>query len=116
MRKLIAPAVKALALAAPLALFAATAPAHAETVDEIAKHGMVVTIGDMIIDLSFTPDGKFSGLEGQLTGTWRIDGDKLCTTSNLDPNETCMEYPKGHKSGDSFQLDTPQGSVPVKIK
>jgi hypothetical protein len=111
MRKLIAAA----ALAAPLALFAASA-VRAETVDEITKHGMVVTIGDMIIDLSFTPDGKFSGLDGQLTGTWRVDGDKLCTTSNLDPNETCLAYPKGHKSGDTFQLDTPQGSVPVKIK
>ena len=111
MRQLVA----ATALAAPLALVALSA-ARADTVDEIVKYGMIVTIGDMPIDLTFTPDGKFTGFDGQLTGTWKIDGDKLCTTSNLDPNETCVAYPKGHKSGDSFQLDTPQGSVPVKIK
>ena len=112
MRKLIAAA----ALAATLALFALAAPARADTLEEITQHGMVITIGDMAIDLAFTPDGKFTGFDGQITGTWKIDGDKLCTTSNLDPNETCVAYPKGHKSGDTFQLDTPQGSVPVKIK
>ena len=112
MRKLIA----LIALAAPLALSAVATAARAETVDEIVAHGMVITIGDMAIDLNFTPDGKFSGFEGQITGTWKIDGDKLCTTSNLDPNQTCLAYPKGHKSGETFQLDTPQGSVPVKIK
>lgn len=112
MRKLIFAA----AFAAPLALLAVSAPARAETVDEIAAHGMIITIADMAIDLSFTPDGKFTGFDGQITGTWKIDGDKMCTSSNLDPNVTCVAYPKGYKSGDTFQLDTPQGSVPVKIK
>jgi hypothetical protein len=91
-------------------------PARAGTLEEIVAHGMVVTIGDMDIDISFTPDGKFSGLEGQLAGSWKIDGDKMCTTSNLDPSETCMAYPKDKKSGDSFDLTGPQGTAKVKIK
>ncbi|THD61395.1 hypothetical protein [Phenylobacterium sp.] len=108
MRKLIAAAF-VLPLAAAL-------PAAANTAQEIAAHGMIVTIADMVIDLNFTPDGKFNGMDGAITGTWRVDGEKLCTTSNLDPNETCAEYPKDKKSGDSFDLVTPQGSVPIKIK
>ena len=94
MRKLIA-ALGLLALAGAL-------PARAGTLEEVVAHGMVVTIGDMDIDISFTPDGKFTGLEGQLTGAWKIDGDKMCTTSNLDPSESCAVYPKDKKSGDSF--------------
>ena len=51
-----------------------------------------------------------------MTGTWRIDGDKLCTTSSADPNETCIAYPKDKKSGDTFELQGPQGSVQIKIR
>ncbi|HEX2815521.1 MAG TPA: hypothetical protein VHN39_03950 [Phenylobacterium sp.] len=98
-----------------LALVAAV-PARAGTLEEITTHGMVITLGDMDIDLTFTPDGKFSGLDGQITGTWKIDGDKMCTTSNFDPNETCAVYPKDKKSGDSFDLTGPQGTAKVKIK
>ena len=53
---------------------------------------------------------------GQVTGTWRIDGDKLCTSSNYDPNESCVVYPKGKKSGDSFEVTSAQGTAPVRIK
>jgi hypothetical protein len=103
------------AAAAALTL-AAGQPARADTLQEIAAHGMVVTIADMDFDLTFTPDGKFTGLEGQLTGTWRIDGTKLCTTSNFDPTESCTEYPSGKKSGDVFEVSNGQGSAKVRIK
>jgi hypothetical protein len=99
-----------------LMALAAAVPARAGTLEEITTHGMVVTIGDMDIDISFTPDGKFIGLDGAITGTWRIDGEKLCTTSNLDPAETCLAYPSDKKSGDSFDLAGPQGTAKVKIK
>jgi hypothetical protein len=105
-----------IAALAAAGLAAAAAPALADTLQEITTHGMVVTLGDMDIDLSFTPDGKFSGLDGQITGTWKIDGDKLCTNSNFDPNETCLAYPKDKKSGDTFDLVAPTGTVRVKIK
>ena len=105
-----------LLIAAALTAMAAAAPAAASTLDEVVKHGMVLTIQDMQIDVVYTPDGKFTAADGQVTGTWKIDGDKMCTTSNFDPNETCIVYPADKKSGDSFDLTGPQGSVTVKIK
>jgi hypothetical protein len=101
---------------AALGLAAAASPALADTVHEVISHGIVLTIGDMDIPVTYTPDGKFTAMDGQVTGAWRIDGDKLCTSSNADPNETCVAYPKDKKSGDTFMLETPQGGVQVKIR
>ena len=111
MRKLITSAA-----AATAAVLALTGPAAAGTLEEVVKHGIILTVQDMQIDVIYTPDGKFTALDGQVTGTWRIDGDKLCTVSNFDPNESCIAYPKDKKSGDSFELTGPQGSVTIKIK
>jgi hypothetical protein len=91
-------------------------PALADTLQEVTTHGMVIMLGDMQIEVTYTPDGKYTAADGQVTGTWKIDGDKLCTTSNFDPNENCVPYPKGKKSGDSFEVTGPQGSATVKIK
>ena len=102
-----------LAAAAALTL---AGPALAGTVDEVVKHGIILTVQDMQIDVTYTPDGKFTALDGQVTGTWRIDGEKLCTTSNFDPNESCVAYPKDKKSGDSFVIESPNGSVQIKIR
>ena len=55
-------------------------------------------------------------MDGRVTGTWRIEGDKLCTTSNFDANETCVAYPRDKKSGDSFALTGPRGTATVRIK
>ena len=107
-RLLIATAAVGLALAA--------SPALADTLKEVISHGIIITLGDMEIPVTYTPDGKFSAMDGQVTGAWRIDGDKLCTSSNVDPNETCVAYPKDKKSGDTFMLETPQGGVQVKIR
>jgi hypothetical protein len=107
MRKLVLAAAVA-ALATPA--FAGT------TLEEVTSHGIVLNIQGTDIDVNYTPDGKFTAMDGQVTGTWRIDGDKMCTTSNFDPTEQCVEYPKDKKSGDSFDLTGPQGSVSVKIK
>src|SRR3569833_788746 len=71
---------------------------------EVTSHGIVLTIGDMDIAVTYTPDHKFTAMDGAVTGAWRIDGEKLCTSSNVDPNETCVAYPKDKKSGDSFTL------------
>lgn len=91
-------------------------PALADTLTEVISHGIVLTLGDMDIAVTYTPDHKFSAMDGQVTGAWRIDADKLCTSSNVDPNETCVAYPTDKKSGDSFVLDTPGGGVQVKIR
>jgi hypothetical protein len=95
---------------------AAAVPARAGTLEEIVAHGMVVTIADMDIDITFTPDGKYAGMDGALTGTWKIDGEKMCTTSNFDPSEACLAYPADKKSGDIFDLTGPMGTAKVKIK
>jgi hypothetical protein len=99
-----------------VAFAALAAPAMAGTLEEVTTKGMVISLEGMEIDVKYTPDGKFTALDGQVTGTWRIDGDKLCTTSNFEPAEQCVAYPKDKKSGDSFEVTGPQGSAMVKIK
>jgi hypothetical protein len=107
MRKLILAAAMSLAFAAPAA---------AGTLEEVVSHGIILTVQGMDIDVKYTPDGKFTAMDGQVTGTWKIDGDKMCTTSNFDPTEACVAYPKDKKSGDSFDLEGPQGTATIKIK
>ena len=101
---------------ASAAVLALAAPATAGTLQEITTKGMILTVQGMDIDVTYTPDGKFTAMDGQVTGTWKIDGDKLCTSSNFDPNETCLEYPKDKKSGDTFEVTGPQGAATIKIK
>ena len=104
------------ALTAAAALVLLATAASADTLQEVTTRGIVLTAGGMDIDVAYTPDGKFTAMNGQVTGTWRIDGDKLCTTSNFQPEESCTEYPKGKKAGDSFDLTTPQGTATIRIK
>ena len=103
-------------LLAAVAALALAAPAAADTLQEVTTKGIVLSVQGMDIDVTYTPEGKFTAMEGQVTGTWRIDGDKLCTTSNFDPQENCVAYPKDKKSGDSFDLTGPQGTATIKIK
>lgn len=96
-------------------VFAFATSASADTLQEVTTRGVVVTAPSVTFDVAYTPDGKFTAMSGQVTGTWRIDGDKLCTTSSYDPNEQCVVYPKGKKSGDSFDVTGPRGVATVKI-
>jgi hypothetical protein len=98
-----------------LLMMAAASPAAADTLQEVTAHGIVILLGDRQIDVNYTADGKFTVNGGQATGTWRIDGDRLCAITNGNP-ETCVPYPKGKKSGDSFEVTGPQGPATVKIK
>lgn len=103
-------------LTATAAVLALATPAFAGTLEELTTKGMILTVQDMQIEVTYTPDGKFTAMDGQVTGTWKIDGDKLCTTSNFDPSESCVEYPKDKKSGDTFEVTGPQGSATITIK
>lgn len=105
--------MRLLLAAAALAL---AVPAAAATLEEVTTRGIVLSVEGMEIDVKYTPDGKFTAMDGQVTGEWRIDGDKLCTKSNFDPNEQCVEYPKDKKSGDSFDVTGPQGTATIRIK
>ena len=98
------------------AVLALATPAVAGTIQEVTTKGIVLSVQGMDIDVIYTPDGKFTAMDGQVTGEWRIDGEKLCTKSNFDPNEQCLEYPKDKKSGDSFEVVGPQGAATIKIK
>lgn len=97
------------------AALAAAGPAAADTLQEVTTHGIVLNVEGTNIDVTYTPDGKFTAAGVHSTGTWRIDGDKLCTTSNVRPEEACAVYPPGNKSGDSFEVSGPRGSGTVTI-
>lgn len=90
--------------------------AQAGTLEEVVRHGIVLSAPGVEIEVAYTPDGKFTAAEGQVTGTWRIDGDKFCTTSNFEPAEQCVEYPRDKVSGDSFEVTGPAGTATIKIK
>ena len=98
-----------------LALAAAT-PAAADTAQEIASHGMTLAFQGSSVELTFTPDGKYTGMNGQVNGTWRMDGDKICSSGGVQPGENCLAVPADKKSGDSFQVTLPAGVATVQIR
>lgn len=93
----------------------AQAAANADTYREILAHGVVIVLPEMEIDVTFTPDGRFTALGGQSTGVWKIADDRLCSTPNETLMETCGVYPAGKKSGDTFEITAPTGRVTVRI-
>ena len=109
MKTAITRAVVALAFAAPA--FAQ----QSSTLQELTTKGMVMTAGGMDIPVTYKPDGTFTAMDGQVTGKWRIDGEKLCTSSNYSPEEECVVYPSGKKSGDSFEVTGAAGTATIKI-
>lgn len=104
---------------AGLALAAMAAPAFAQgptTLQEVTTKGIVLSVQGMDIDVAYKPDGTFTAMDDAVTGKWRIDGEKLCTSSNFSPTEECVAYPAGKKSGDSFEVQGAQGPATIKIK
>ncbi|MGZ3375535.1 MAG: hypothetical protein ACXU8S_02955 [Phenylobacterium sp.] len=101
-------------LAIGLLALAAATPAVADTGQEVAAHGMTLKFQGADAVFAFTPDGKVSGMNGRITGTWRIEGDKVCSETNTAP-ENCLPLPAGKKSGDSFDVELPAGTATVKI-
>jgi hypothetical protein len=105
-------------IAAGLVALIAT-PAFAQTtttLQEVTTKGIVMEAQGMQIDVAYKPDGTFTAMDGAVTGKWRIDGDKLCTTSNFNPSEECTAYPEGKKSGDSFDMTGAMGTAKITIK
>jgi hypothetical protein len=99
-----------------IALAATAAPAFADTLQEATTKGLILSVAGNDIEFKFTPDGRFTALDGALPGKWRIDDDKLCTTGDADGNETCLAFPTGKKSGDKFEVETPMGPIEARIK
>ena len=99
-------------------MLAMTAPAFAQesdTLKVVTTKGIQIDAGGMMIDVDYKQDGTFSAMDGAITGKWRIDGDKLCTSTDATP-EDCVVYPKGKKSGDSFEVTGAMGTGTIKIK
>lgn len=108
--------MRTLTLALAAALFAAPALAQTpDTLKEATTKGIKVDAQGFVFEVNFTPDGKFTAMDGQLAGTWRIDGDKLCSATEATP-EDCALYPKGKKSGDSFEVTGAAGTAMITIK
>ena len=100
-------------------ILSCAAPAAAQqrtTLQEVTAKGIVINAGGMQIDVTYKPDGSFTAAGGEVVGAWRIDGEKLCTTSNFQPKEECTPYPAGKKSGDSFELTGLRGTTKITIK
>ncbi len=104
----------------PIAIVAAfAAPASGQeptTLQYVTTKGVILKIPGMEVPVTYTPDGKFSAMDGQVTGTWKIVGETLCVTSNMDPAEACTLYPSGQKPGDEFEINSPQGAVSIQIQ
>jgi hypothetical protein len=103
----------------PIVIAAAlAAPAFGQeptTLQYVTTKGSILRIPGMDIPVTYTPDGKFSAMDGQVTGTWKIVGETLCVTSNFEPVEACTLYPAGKKPGDEFEIMSPQGAVMIQI-
>lgn len=112
-------------LLAAVAAIAMTAPAFAQdatTLQNVTTKGTVIK-ADMQgtpveLPMTYKADGTYatSAMGQDITGKWRIDGDKLCTLNSMNPTETCIDYPAGKKPGDEFTVQHPMfGAVTVKI-
>jgi hypothetical protein len=107
----------AIALAALIAApaFAQTAAPPSDTVKAMTEKGIVIEVMGMPIDIAYKPDGTFAGMGGQLAGTYKTDGKKICLTIPGMIENQCQEYPDGKKAGDSFEVAGEQGSMKVTI-
>ncbi len=108
-----------------LALLAATliaTPAFAQgpapgndTVLLVIEKGVMMNVMGTEGEMEFKADGTWSGFGGAASGTYKVDGDKICTTSDL--GEGCASYPAGKKSGEQFTITLGElGEVPVTIR
>ena len=108
MRKLIIASALAVGLAAP---------AVADTLEAVTTKGVVLTVMDMEIPVTYAADGTYTAdaLGQTINGQWRIEGKSLCSSNDMQPEETCQEYPEGKGPGDSFDLEGPMGTATIKI-
>lgn len=103
-----------------IVLFAAAlalAPgASADTLTEVTSRGVIASVSGFMVEMTLSADGKFTAMDGQFTGAWRINGEKLCLTGDADKVETCTVYPAEKKSGDTFDITSPDGPISIQIK
>ena len=111
--------MRILPLAAALALAMPAFAQEATTLQNVTLRGIVMKVFGAEVPITYTPDGKFTARPpgDEVSGFWKINGDKLCTTTTTDPKESCTVYPPGKKSGDTFDVTSAAfGVVSVTIK
>jgi hypothetical protein len=65
--------------------------------------------------VEFSPDGTYKTSHGS-SGTWKVDGDKLCTIRASDNVSSCGVFPTGKKRGDAWATkDASRRNVTVTI-
>jgi hypothetical protein len=82
----------------------------------VVEKGVDILTPDLEIDVKFLADGTFIALGGLSKGTWKIVGDRMCSTPGETLIESCAVYPAGKKSGDEFEIEAPTGRVKVRIR
>jgi hypothetical protein len=107
------------------AVLALAAPAFAQdmtTLQYVTTKGTVIKADAqgtaLELPMIYKADGTYStnAMGQDITGKWRIDGDKLCTINSMNPTESCVAYPAGKKPGDEFKVTNPMlGEVSVTI-
>lgn len=99
-------------------VLAQTAPS--DTVKLLLEKGATLNVPSqgMTGDITYNADGTFTGLDGVYTGTYTVDGSKLCSTAPaVGEDNNCVEYPSGLKSGDKFTFNHPlAGDIEVTLK
>lgn len=94
------------------------APAFGDTLEHVIGKGIVLKVEGMEIPVTYAEDGTYIadvfGME--IAGVWRIeDGNVLCTKAEVEPEETCAEYPAGKEPGDEFEMSGPAGVAVIQI-
>jgi phosphate-selective porin len=94
----------------------AGAPAS-DAVKVVLEKGLIIDMMGMPIDMMFKADGSFAAMQGAFPGKYRVDGKKVCLTSDAMPEESCIDIPDGKKSGDTFNMTLGQlGETTAKIQ
>lgn len=111
--RLLTIALAAALIAAPaLAQQAPAAKPANDTIKVMIEKGAVLSIMGYEGTMEYKADGTWSGFDGQASGTYKVDGDKMCTTSDM--GEACVNYPAGKKSGEKFTVEF-EGLGPVEV-
>lgn len=107
-------------------LLLSAAPASAQgatTLDYLLAKGVVIHAMSrqgqpLDMHVTYKADGTSAmTVMGQdLSGKWRVDGDRFCTVNAMNPVEACFDIPAGKKPGDAFKVTTPAlGEVTIAI-
>lgn len=112
---LIASAVSFSAVALAQTVTPSPAPSMANDTQKLAiANGIGYDLSGQTGDITFTKDGNFTG--PGFAGTYKVDGDKICLTSDaLGDQPICTVYPAGKKAGETFDTTSTMGDIKITI-